>query len=574
MLPFGPHIYGAELRINTPYCFDLHHPIVVDIETDEKDNFVGVGMTQDGKVIHYYSELRDDVKAALEAYWIVGHNVKFDLKLIKRWGINLKSSQLYYDTCLASYVHNTTKESHGLKDLAKEFLGLEWPTYKDMVGTGKKKVTLDKQEVEKVGAYCGMDCLATYRLYELFKTKLTPNENRYLQAIELPTSRVLLDMELKGAAVDVDYLEHLQGVYVEYLADISKGIQSHWKEEEPLNINSNVQIAKLLESQGCVLPTTAKGNKKVDKQTLAAFKGLPVVDQLLEYSKMEKLISTYIEPLLEKNINGRIYASFNQISRNEKKETYGISTGRLSSSSPNLQNIPTKSDEGNLVRKAFIAGDAGTLLVGADYSQIEPRLVAHFSKDPLFIESYRQGKDLYQELVEGTGRSRNDGKTFMLALLYGAQAKKLANVFKCSEEEAEDIVNGIMSKLPHVTAWINRTKYEARRKRGVYTLFRRWIPLPKIVSLDYYERIHYERAAINYTIQGSAAEIMKLSLINLRKAGYIPSLTVHDEVLIEAPTEEAEKAAREVEGIMTSIVSLDVPLVVEARIGNNWQEVK
>lgn len=566
---FGPSVYGSKLLINKPYMFELAKPLIIDVETDEKDNFVGIALTQDGKIVHYYSELRDDIKVALESYWTVGHNIKFDIKQLIGWGLNIKSNQMFYDTCLASYVQNTTKESHGLKDLAKEYLNMEWPTYKDMVGSGKKKVTLDKQEVGRVAAYCGTDCLATYRLYEYFQKKLTTAQKHYLETIEMPTARVLLEIELKGVQIDVEYLKELDKKFSMQLEEIKALIPVE-------NINSNRQIASLLESQGAILPKTSKGALKVDKKTLEQWQHLPSVPLLLEYSKIEKLKSTYTEALLKKQKEGLIHCSFNQLSKDVKGNTFGISTGRLSSSNPNLQNIPVRTEEGKLLREAFIAGN-NKVFIDADFSQIEPRLVAHFSQDPLFIRAFKENRDIYQDLVEGTGRDRNDGKTFMLALLYGAQPKKLASIFKCNEQEASEIINSIMKKLPGVRAWIERTKFSAKKKGGVYTLFKRWIPLPNINSLDRYEKMHWERVAVNSVIQGSAAEIMKLALIKLKEHGYSTVLTVHDEYLIEddgVNLEENENHASVIKYIMESIVTLDVPLKASIGIGKTWSEAK
>jgi DNA polymerase-1 len=577
---FGPALYGVKLHINEPKSFELSLPLVFDVETDEKDNFVGIAFTQDGKDIYYSTELPITMP-----FRLIGHNLKGDMKWLINWGVNIRPKQLYYDTMLASYVQNTTKESQGLKELAKEYLGMEWPSYKEMVGKGKSKQTLDKQEVGRVAAYCGMDCLATYRLYEYFTKKLTITESKYLQDIELPTTRALLDMELLGVQVDVNYLKELDHKFDQQKAVLENEILRQFQKYQPLsvgtkiNINSNLQIAKLLQSQGAVLPKTQKGNFKVDKQTLEAWRHLPVVPLLLEHSKIEKLKSTYTESLLEKQNNGRIYCSFNQLSRDIKGNTFGISTGRLSSSNPNLQNIPARTEEGCLLRKAFVSG-TNKVFIDADFSQIEPRLVAHFTKDKTFVETYKNDRDIYQELVEGTGRNRQDGKTFMLALLYGAQPKKLSSVFKCSEKEAENIVETIMGKLPGVTAWINRVKWEARQKKGVKTLFGRWIPLPKINDGNKYERMHWERVAVNSIIQGSAAEIMKKSLIALNEAGYKSVLTVHDEFLIEVHEDlegmpnMIETASNEIQRIMESIIKLEVPLKVDVGIGNNWFEAK
>lgn len=615
---FGPAVYGAELHIDGAVFWNckIGVPTIVDVETDEKDNFVGLALCQDSKHI-YYSTILSEVATLLENCPLIGHNVKFDLKQLVNWGVNIKPEQMFYDTCLASYVQNTTKESHGLKDLSKEYLNMEWPTYKDMVGTGKKKVTLDKQEIGRVAAYCGMDCLATYKLYEYFQKNLNPQQKRYLEIIELPTARALMEMELKGVQVDLDFLTTLNQDFSFQLDCISNEIDTyaaeagflrHWSETEgewifkenckccgngdmefvpngkitqhvePFNINSNRQVAQLLQVQGAILPKTPKGALKVDKKTLEQWQHLPAVSLLLEYSKIEKLKSTYTESLLEKQKNGRVHCQFNQISKDVKGNTFGISTGRLSSSNPNLQNIPARTEEGKSIRRAFIPG-TDNLFIDADFSQIEPRLVAHFSQDPLFIRAFKEDRDIYQDLVEGTGRERNDGKTFMLALLYGAQPKKLASIFKCSEEEANNICNSIMRKIPGVRAWIERTKFTAKKKSGVWTLFKRWIPLPNINSLDRYEKMHWERVAVNSVIQGSAAEIMKLTLMKLKESGYSSVLTVHDEYLIEIYNDlrlsnPMEVAMLDIKNIMENIVKLDVPLKASIGIGKSWGEAK
>ncbi len=574
------NLHGAKLYIDKQVRFSCVPPLVIDVETDEKDNFVGLAATDNGEDVYYFTALSPALVDSLLNAQIVGHNVKFDIKQLIGWGVNVKPSQMAYDTILASYVQNTTKATHGLKDLAKEHLGLVWTSYKEMVGTGKNKVTLDKQPVEKVAAYCGMDCLATYRLWQHFEKSLTLQEKHYLETIELPTARALLAMELRGVKVDVEYLKELDSQFIGQIGVLDYKLQDQWfrtpkRPDDPtkLNTNSNQQVAWLLQNQGAVLPKTPKGNLKVDKGTLEQWKHLPAVPYLLEYSKIEKLKTTYTEALLEKQKNGRIYANFNQLTRDSKGVSVGISTGRLSSSNPNLQNIPTRSEEGKLIRQAFVA-ERDKVYIDADYSQIEPRLVAHFTRDPLFIRSFVDGRDIYEELVKDTDRSRADGKTFMLALLYGAQPKKLAAVFKCSSTEAESIVKRIMGKLPSVTAWIERTKHQAHKDKGVWTLFGRWIPLPGIDSDDRYERLHWERVAVNAIVQGSAAEIMKLALVRLEESGYSTGLVVHDEMLIEVDEENSSEDAHRVQEILENVTELEVPLLAEVGIGKTWGEAK
>jgi len=572
-------MYGSEVFINSsfhPLTYSI--PTVVDVETDEKDNFVGLAVCQDARDIFYFTNL-ELVKKLLERCPLIGHNVKFDLKLLKKWGLNIKPEQLHFDTCLASYVVNTTKESHHLKDLGKEILGMTWPTYREMVGSGRKKQTLDKQEVGRVSAYCGMDCLATFKLYQYFMRIMNPTQRHLLNHVELPISRILMEMELNGITIDTDYLMKLNLEFSGKMLDIEAELNKQWYsigKEEKLNPNSNRQIAELLEAQGAVLPMTQKGNKKVDKGTLEQWKQLPSVALLLEYNKLEKLVSTYTTGLLEKQQNGKIYASFNQITKNEKGYESGISTGRLSSSAPNLQNIPVRSKEGGLIRRAFIPSD-GKVFIDADYSQIEYRLLAHFSKEPRLIQAFMEEKDVHEETGRLLGCSRDVGKTLNFASIYGAQATKIAKTAKVSEQEAEKFLGTYWKVLPRVTAWINRVKFEARAKKGIFTLLRRWIPLPGISSQNRFERMHWERAAVNYCIQGSAAELMKLALIKLKESGYVPVLTCHDEFLIEITNNGLGLETSHVnliKNIMESVVKLDVPLIADIGIGDNWASAK
>lgn len=573
-LSFGPHLYGARLHVDED-GFTTNGAFAVDVETDEKDNFVGLAVCNSPTDVWYYTKM-DSVKDWLSKYPVIGHNVKFDLKLLKKWGADITSKSLLFDTCLASYVVNTTRESHSLKDIARDLLGLSWPTYREMVGMGRKKVTLDKQAVERVAAYCGMDCLATYKLYEYFAKEMTPHERHLLDTIELPIARVLMEIELKGVQIDLHHLKALDATLSLRMERIKDELAKQWKREEKFNINSNRQVAQLLEEQGAELPKTPKGSKKVDKLTLQQLTKIPAVPLLLEYSKIEKLWSTYTQGLLKRQQNGRIYCTFNQITRSEKGTEVGIHTGRLSSSDPNLQNIPVRTEDGKMIMKGFIPDD-GCVLVNADYSQIEPRLLAHFSKDPFLLDVYRNDRDLYTELVKGTGRSRQDGKTFMLALLYGAQPKKLANVFNCTEIEAKQILEKMWAKLPGVRSWINQVKWNVKNKKGVSTLHGRWIPLPLISSKNIYERFHWERVAVNSIIQGSAAEVMKLALIELKKHKYTPNLTVHDSVVINISKSNDENEcfeAEHIKAIMESVVDVDVPLKVDVNVGGNWSDAK
>jgi DNA polymerase-1 len=298
---------------------------------------------------------------------------------------------------------------------------------------------------------------------------------------------------------------------------------------------------------------------------------------LLKHNVLEKLVSTYTEGLIELPTMPHVFTTYNQIVEDVNGNERGISTNRLSSSRPNLQQVPTRTDEGMKIRELFIPSK-GKILIDADFSQIELRLLAHFTKDRLLLSAFREGKDLHTETAkvifnkpEVTDSERHIAKTFSFAILYGAQKEKIAKTIKTSVEEAERLLANYWRALPSVISWVNRTKYEARVKRGVFTLNKRWIPLPGITSQNKWEVMSWERKAVNYVIQGSAAELLKLSLIKLWETGYKVLLTVHDEFLIECDREEEKD---KIKTLLENIVTLDVPLVADIGTGLNWKEAK
>lgn len=575
-LTWGIQNYGGVLHINEGVVFNQQLPLVLDVEDNEEGKFVGVGFTQDGVHIYYFTEFA----ASLEGFKLIGQNVKYDLKQLMRWSIKLSSDQLYFDTALASYVQNATKESHSLKILAKEILSYEWPTYKEMVhpdGSTKKKVTLDQQDVERVASYNAMDVMATYHLWKHFQKVLTVSQTQTLEQLELPTARALLGMELTGVRLDLERVKNLDVRFKLRLDEIQKDVLDQWQKlsNDEFNINSNRQVAELLTAMGAELPKTEKGNLKVNKQTLEQWAHLPIVPTLLEHSKIEKLYSTYTQPLQTQHKNGRIHTTYNQISKNAQGNEFGIATGRLSSSNPNLQNIPTRTIEGQELRKCFIAKE-GFTLIDADYSQIEYRLLAHFTGEFVLLNAFYQDKDVHEETGAILGADRSIGKTINFAAIYGAQAKKIANTAKLTEQQAQKFLDTYWHRLPKVTAWIERVKWQAHKDKGVTTLSGRFLPLPAIDSKDRYEKLHAERAAVNYVIQGSAAEVLKAALCKLRTEKLLPMLTVHDEFLFEVRDNEctAKSAKKSIKQIMENVVKLKLPLKVDVGCGNNWYEAK
>lgn len=587
MIDFGPDRFGVELKVNPKELPD-GKTLVVDVETDERGNFVGIGIMDSPLCVSYFSALSPDLLHLLSISLIIGHNVKFDARQLKSWGADIKPEQLVQDTMLKSYVRNSTKESHGLKELAREYLGMEWPSYKDMVGRGKAKQTLDKLEVERVAAYCGDDCIATWRLNEYFDKVMTPSQKSFYSLIELPTMQLLYKMELIGVTVDVDYLkdlkndfdydsnllrQQLQQILLEH-GYVMKCKKSCPKKEHVHTFNpaSPLQVRDVLQSLGYNTQST-------DKQALEPFRKDEFVSTLLELRKVAKVSSTYIDAWLELQTLPKIHTTFNQVALDSATDSWkGIRTGRLSSSEPNLHNIPKPGDDedeettGKALRRAFIATPGNQLIV-ADYSQIQYRLLAHYSKEPILLKAFKEGQDVHEATGKALGVGRKIGKTLNFAAIFGAFPEKIAQVAKCSEDEAKEFLARYWRVLPGVRIWMERVKMLAKVHRSVKTIFGRVIPIADIDSQDRGLRSHAERTAINYIIQGGEADIMKVAMREVHKYGFTPILQVHDELHFDLK-DDIEVNQAKIKGIMESVVTLDVPLTVSIAHGNSWFEAK
>lgn len=591
--------------------FDLQRPVFVDCETNEADVIVGIGYTQDGINFYYSTVITVELCQLLAKVCLIGHNLKFDAKLLLKWGVSLTSESLVGDTALMSYSLYGSSRSHSLKALAKDLLGMEWSTYDQMTtvtevheklkkfhtvtdANGKTKrvkldgpevirtvkttkTTLDKLPVDQVAAYCCSDVLATKRLYEYFLSSMDKDSLRIYQEIELPVMKVLFGMECRGISIDVNLLKSLDTKVNTRLEEILAECKHHCGD---INIGSSKQLSPVLQAKGFRLPMTSKGNLSVRRAVLERYVGDPFIDLLLEHSVLRKLYTSFTQPLSALPTLPRVYATFNQITEEDTNRDglEGISTGRLSCSNPNLQQIPIRSDIAKQVRELFIA-DENKVLIVADFSQIEPRILAHITKDRYLQDVLKTDQDLYTALIRNTPwekkpDGRDIGKTFYLALSYGAQAKKLAKVFKCSVNEATRMLNQCWDNIPQVKEWQVRNVEVARKVGYVSTMYGRKRYLPEINSEDFYIRCSAERKANNSPIQGSAADIMKLTMIQLTAAGYRLHLVVHDEVLISVDPEEVDLALDDIKHIMENVVELDVPLKVSIHAGRNWNEAK
>lgn len=561
---WGPSTHGHPVVINE-IPNSLGPIVAIDIETDEQDKFVGGAIYDGSKLVYYFTDPVEYTKQ-LASRKIIGHNVKADLNWLRLLGLQISSNDLYGDTMIMSYVINSNRDSHGLKEVAKEILKLHWPSYRDMVGKGSKKQTLDKQAIEKVAEYCGMDTFATWKLHEYFTKNFNLAQRNLYDTVELPVYRMLWDMECQGICIDTTLLAQLDKEFGDEAIQAEAQLRAYsitW------NPNSPKQTLEVLRQNGLVLAAT-------DKPALVAHIGRPIVASLLAYRKIKKLHSTYVCGLRQVSTLPVIHTTFNQVAYQDDGSMKGIRTGRLSSNDPNLQNIPAKrkgETYGAKLRQLFVPRQ-GKVFIDADYSQIEYRLLAHFSQESKLVSGFHSGADVHDVTGKLLGCDRKVGKTLNFASIYGAQSGKIALTAGISESDAARFLAEYWQKLPQVRRWIDRTTLLAKGRGGVTTMSGRYIPLPDLQSKNRWKRAHAERAAINYIIQGSAADIIKVAMLELKKQGYTPILQVHDELVFECDPNTAAEDLKKIQYTMENVVKLTVPIKVDIHQGKNWNEAK
>ena len=510
-----------------------------------------------------------------------GHNVKFDWQVLRGAGVELRG--VVYDSMLASFVLDPGRRSHAIDTLALEHLGRTMETYADVAGRGRREVPFAELPVARAAAYCGADSTMVLALHEFFAPRLRETALEPLLAeIELPLVEVLADMEWEGIAIDRAVFERLSRELGADLGRLEREISQAAGTE--LNLNSPKQLATVLfeKHQLPVLKKTKTGpstDADVLEQLAAMGHGLPKL--ILEYRELQKLKSTYVDALpAEVNPKtGRIHTSFNQT---------GAATGRLSSSEPNLQNIPVRSARGEAIRRGFVPA-AGSVFLVADYSQIELRLMAHLSGDPAFIEAFRQGGDIHRQtaalifgvpLAEVTPDMRARAKTINFATIYGQGAFALGRQLGISQEDAKSFIARYFERFAGVRAFLDRQVQLAREQGYVETLFKRRRYIPEIRDRNYNLRAYAERTAQNSPLQGSAADLIKLAMVRAhqelreRGLGSRMLLQVHDELIFEVPTPEIEVMRGLVRTRMETVVKLEVPLVVDIGVGPNWLDAK
>jgi DNA polymerase-1 len=545
--------------------------VAFDTETDSLENpkIVGFSFAFEDKrayyvpINHFYLgvEKQIDEKTALKAIekilqkQVIGHNLKFDFKMLRNY--NLKTPTPLADTMILAWILDPDSPV-GLDSVAKRYLNHQNIKFKEVVGKNQNFGDID---IKTAAKYAAEDAIITLKLYEKLKEKMWDEVTWDFENIEMPFINVLIDMEKEGIKVDIEYLEKLQKEITQKLNTLTKEIYLLAGSE--FNIKSPKQLSHILFE---VLKLPAKKKTKTgystDEKVLNSLKDAhPIMPKLLEYRKLDKLLSTYVIPLKEyakKDKNHKIYTNFLQT---------GTATGRLSSKNPNLQNIPTSTEIN--IRNAFVTDK---LFVSLDYSQIELRLLAHFSGDENLIKAFLNDEDIHQKTADLIGVSRSVAKSINFGLIYGMGPKKLSETINVSLKEAREFIERYFKSFPTVKNFIENTKKEAKQKGYVETFFKRR-RFFDFANANQRLIAAYEREAVNTIFQGSAADIIKKAMVEIKNT--FPSskmvLQIHDELIFEI---EDEKEAYEYKKIMENAVKLNVPLKVGMSFAKRWGELK
>jgi DNA polymerase-1 len=488
---------------------------------------------------------------------------------------------------LAEFIVDPSSRNLGLKNLAMVRLGEEMTHIEELIGTGKKQISMAEVAIESVAAYAAADAEITLRLVPILQKELVRvNGEAILNEIDMPLTAVLAGMEMEGVLLDLPFFKKMSKELVDRLADIEKQVFGSVGKE--FNINSTQQLSDVLFVRLKLEPPdkgrkTASGHYSTSADVLEALRGKhEVVDWVLEHRELSKLKSTYLDALPEAvDANtGRVHTSYSQI---------GAVTGRLSSNNPNLQNIPIRTETGRKVRNGFIASK-GNVLLSVDYSQIELRIVAHMAGDEAMLAAFRAGEDIHTTTAAAiygieneavTKDMRRHAKAINFGLIYGMSAFGLTRSTELTLAEAEDFVKAYFKKFPGVKKYLDGIRKQAAEIGYVETLLgrRRYFPAlqgksnPQMKSRE-------EREAINAPIQGTAADIMKIAMLKIPSALENAKLKgkmllqVHDELVIECPQNEVDATARVVQETMANAYPMSIPLSTEARAGKSWGEMK
>jgi DNA polymerase-1 len=515
----------------------------------------------------------------------VAHNAKYDYIVLTRHGLVV--TPITFDTMIAEFLVNPSSHDLGLKNLAFTRLGDEMTHIEELIGKGKKQISMAEVAIESVAPYAAADAETTLRLFPIMQAEVKRvNAEKLMAEIEMPLISVLAEMEMTGVLLDLPFFKKLSDELTQRMADIEK--QVYDAVGKPFNINSTQQLSDVLFNRLRLEPPdrgrkTASGHYSTSGDVLDALSGMhPVVDWVIEHRELSKLKSTYVDalPAAVDSKTGRVHTSYSQT---------GAVTGRLSSSNPNLQNIPIRTEEGRRVRNGFIAAKNNVLL-SVDYSQIELRIVAHMAQDQSMLDAFRAGQDIHATtaaaiynipLEQVTKEMRRHAKAINFGLIYGMSAFGLTRSTELTLAEADEFVKAYFTRFPGIKKYLDGIRKQAAQDGYVETLLGRRRYFPALQSKQNVAmKNREEREAINSPIQGTAADIMKIAMLHippaLKRAGLRAQmlLQVHDELVLEVPKEELEKTFKLVQEVMGLAYQLDIPLLTEARSGSNWGEMK
>ncbi|HSA05841.1 MAG TPA: DNA polymerase I [Candidatus Gastranaerophilales bacterium] len=581
---FDAKLVGISIGWN-PHIKVLDNQVVIDkTDPDSTETFyIPVGHVMGQQLKAYY--VLQKLKPALENVFIykILQNAKYEIHIFK--GLDIELNGIIMDTMLASYVKEPAFK-HGLKQQAFIYLGYEMTPIEELIGKGKQQITMDQTTIETAADYACGDAKSTLELGGYYAEKLTAEEKNVLYEIEQPLTPALTEMERAGISIDTEYLKELSNELQENIEKIENKIFE--LAGEKFNVNSPKQVGEVLFEK---LKISTKGMAKTQTGFSTSANALeslknehPIASLLLSHRHYAKLKSTYVDtlPALVNKKTGRIHTSFNQTV---------TTTGRLSSSDPNLQNIPIRTEIGNRIRAAFVPEDReNAVILSADYSQIELRLLAHISEDEALVEAFNQGQDIHTDTAakvfnvkseEVTSEQRRAAKTVNFGIIYGQSSYGLSETLKISPAEAKDIIEKYFATYPKIKQYMDKTAQQARETGYVSTIYGR----RRYLKEDIHSRIRNirefaERAAINSPLQGTAADIIKIAMIKLYhqlKNSNLKSkliLQVHDELVLEVPKNEIDEIKRIVTESMELGQPFKVPLVIDIACGPSWLEVK
>lgn len=573
------------LQQQTEICFDVETTALNPIEAD----LVGLGFGfEEGRA--WYVPVNgqlglDRVLSGLKPLFenaklgFYGHNVKYDLQVLANYNIHV--ANICFDTILASYLLNSQSRQHSLDALTLEHYGKVKIDIKELIGKGKTAITMWQVPIPQVCNYCCEDVDCTVKLKGLLSKQITERGLAHLLFdLELPLIKILAAMERHGIYCDKQFLATIGKEIAVQIEGLQKSIFMLAGEE--FNLNSPVQLEVIFKKLGMRSgKKTPTGRMKIDSDVLEGLKQqYPIAALLLEYRGIEKLRSTYVEALpgCINSKTGRIHCTFNQVV---------AATGRLSCQDPNLQNIPIRTAAGRRIREAFLPQKPGWSYLSADYSQIELRLLAHFSSDPNLLHAFHNNQDVHSHtasvilnvpLESVTKEQRHQAKAVNFGIIYGQQAFGLSQELSISVKEAAAFIEMYFQRYNRVQSFLEGCKEKARQTGKAVTLIGRERAIPEILSKNGSLRSLAERLAINTPLQGTAADIIKMAMLKVqdslqkRKLKGFMILQIHDELIFEVPDEELEETEQLVRESMQQVVQLQVPLIVDIAIGKNWKE--